>query len=77
MEIRFISTLTPEDENRVGPSLLQAITSLLDNLPLAYTLRIETTGERVFQHDHIAPQPREGFTVGESIAFPKLADDVV
>jgi hypothetical protein len=75
MDIRFISSLTPEDENRVGPSLLQAITSLLDNLPLAYTLRIETTGERIFQHDHIAPKAPEEFRVATPIPFPTVASD--
>ena len=54
MNIRFISTLTAEDENHFAPALLKAVGSLLDQLPIAYTIRIETTGAQVFQHSHPA-----------------------
>jgi hypothetical protein len=54
MNIRFISTLTAEDENHFAPALLRAVGSLLDQLPIAYTVRIETTGAQVFQHSHPA-----------------------
>jgi hypothetical protein len=52
MNIRFISTLTADDENQFAPGLLKAIGALLDQLPIAYTVRIETTGAQVFQHSH-------------------------
>ncbi len=52
MEIRFISSLTAEDENLFAPALLKAVGALLDQLPIAYTIRIETTGAQVFQHTH-------------------------
>jgi hypothetical protein len=54
MEIRFVSSLTAEDENFFAPALLKAIGTLLDQLPIAYTLRIETTGAQVLQHSHSA-----------------------
>jgi hypothetical protein len=54
MDIRFISSLTPEDESAFAPALLKAVGALLDQLPIAYTLRIETTGAQVFQHTHPA-----------------------
>ncbi len=57
MEIRFVSSLTPEDENLFAPALLKAVGALLDQLPIAYTVRIETTGSQVFQHTHTAPDP--------------------
>jgi hypothetical protein len=60
MEIRFISSLTAEDENLFAPALLKAVGALLDQLPIAYTMRIETTGAQVFQHTHSgAPRPNE------------------
>lgn len=43
MEIRFVSSLTPEDEERLAQSVLEMVCSFLDRLPIAYTLRIETT----------------------------------
>jgi hypothetical protein len=54
MEIRFISSLTAEDENLIAPALLKAIGPLLDQLPIVYTLRIETSDAQVFQHSHAA-----------------------
>ena len=76
MNIRFISTLTAEDENHFAPALLKAVGSLLDQLPIAYTVRIETTGAQVFQHSHPAfdnpyhgePAPA-GFNDGAPSAF--------
>lgn len=58
MEIRFISSLTAEDENAFAPHLLKAVGTLLDQMPIAYTIRIETTGAQVFQHTHAAPEER-------------------
>jgi hypothetical protein len=56
MDIRFVSSLTAEDENLFAPALLKAVGALLDQLPIAYTVRIETTGAQVFQHSHaVAP----------------------
>jgi len=52
MEIRFVSSLTPEDENAFAPAVLKAVVALLDQLPIAYTLRIETAGTQVYQHTH-------------------------
>jgi hypothetical protein len=65
MEIRFISTLTADDEGKMAPALMNAVTALLDALPIAYTLRIETLGAQVFQHTHptvgsaLLPEPTE------------------
>ena len=55
MNIRFISSLTPEDEDRIAPGLLGAVGPLLDGLPLAYTIRIETSNGKIFQHAHTGP----------------------
>ena len=54
MEIRLISTLTPEDETRLATTLCAAVAPLLDHLSIAYTLRIETTDGQTFHH-HSAP----------------------
>jgi len=76
MDIRFVSTLTAEDEESLAPGLLQAIGSILDRLPIAYTIRIETTGARIFHHAHPAlghPLPVDGplsSTGGAVTKFP-------
>jgi hypothetical protein len=56
MDIRFVSSLTAEDENLFAPALLKSVAALLDQLPIAYTLRIETTGAQVYQHTHATPK---------------------
>ena len=52
MDIRMVSSLTPEDEARLAPALMSALTSLLDQLPICYTVRVETTAGRTFHHNH-------------------------
>lgn len=52
VDIRFISSLTPEDEDAFAPALLRAVAAVLDQFPIAYTVRIETTGAQVLQHTH-------------------------
>ena len=58
MDIRFVSSLTIEDENRLAPAVLQALAALLRAYPLAYTLRIETAAGEVFEHQQ-APAPAD------------------
>ena len=50
MNIRFASTLTPEDENILAPAVLKALSSILDLLPIAYMIRIDTSDAQVYQH---------------------------
>jgi hypothetical protein len=50
VNIRFTSSLTPEDENAIAPALLHALSGLLDLLPIAYSIRIDTSDAQVFQH---------------------------
>jgi hypothetical protein len=50
VDIRFVSTLTAEDEARLAPRVLKALAALLEGVPLSYTVRILTDGGTVFQH---------------------------
>jgi hypothetical protein len=52
MEIRFVSSLTAEDEVRLAEGLLTAFTSLLDRWPIAYTLRIDAGESTVLRHSN-------------------------
>ena len=54
MRIEITSTLTQEDENRLAPAVLKLLSGVLDMLPVAYMVRIETTDEHVFQQ--VTPQ---------------------
>ena len=61
MNIRFTSSLTPEDENTLAPALIQAVAGILDLLPIAYMIRIDTSDAQVYQRvgpdDNAAPAP--------------------
>ena len=66
MHIELTSTLTQEDENKLAPAILKAISGMLDMLPIAYMVRVETTDESVLQHisqvatwDSAVPTPSE------------------
>jgi len=58
MNIRFTSSLTPEDENAIAPAIVAAVSKLLDLLPIAYALRIETSDSHVYQHVGGTPEPQ-------------------
>jgi hypothetical protein len=50
VNIRFTSTLTREDENVMAPAVIKTVASLLDLVPIAYVLRIDTSDGQVFEH---------------------------
>ncbi len=52
MDFRLVSSLNPDDEVRLAPALMAALTTLLDQLPIRYTVRVETTAGKIFAHDH-------------------------
>ena len=73
MEIRFVSSLTPEDENTFAPVLLKALGALLDQTPIAYTLRIQTSGMQVYQHSNPSAEAPMSFTADSlARALPRI-----
>ena len=59
LEIRLVSTLTPEDEARYARVFLKVMTAVLDGVPVAYALSAElTNGEvvRLSARDAILPE---------------------
>jgi len=73
VNIRFTSSLTSEDENLVAPAVLNALSSILDLIPIAYTLRIETTDARVYQHS----RPTSRLSMAEDSIRPTAEPAVV
>jgi hypothetical protein len=47
MDIHLVSTLTPEDEQRVAEAMLSVLTEVLDNLPIAYAVRVAAGGVEI------------------------------
>lgn len=67
MNIRFTSTLSAEDENRLAPAVIQVISGLLDMLPIAYVVQIETSDLKQYRTTGPAPVP-----IGEPAVGPSL-----
>jgi hypothetical protein len=57
MDLHFVSTLTPEDEDRYAPMVLAAVRALLEPMPIAYALRIVTANGTAVQHTKAEATP--------------------
>jgi len=55
VNIRFVSTLTPEDENQIAPALLKSVSAILDLLPISYMLRVDTVDGQSYQQTNPMP----------------------
>jgi len=61
VNIRFISSMTNDDENRFAGVLLNAMDELLRQLPIVYHVRIDTSAGGVLQRSRavtVAPSDR-------------------
>lgn len=56
MDIRFISSLTDNDEDQFARVLLGAIADLLRTMPITYVVRIETTRGKIFKRSRAGPK---------------------
>jgi hypothetical protein len=52
MEIRFVSSLSPDEEERLAQALLAIVGRVLDPSSVTYAVRIRTTGRKVFDRAH-------------------------
>jgi hypothetical protein len=50
MDIHFVSTLTPEDEDRYAPMVLAAVKAILEPMPISYAVRVVTANGLTVQH---------------------------
>jgi hypothetical protein len=55
MDIHFVSTLTPEDEDRYAPMVLAAVKAILEPMPITYAVRIVTANGLEMQHQKAEP----------------------
>ncbi len=58
MEITFISSLDPEDERRLASALMSTVGSMLDLLPIAYSIRIRTASGKILNRTHSPSDPQ-------------------
>lgn len=48
MNIRFISTLTAEDENELAPGILRAVSALAEMFPIRFSVKLDTLDGRTY-----------------------------
>jgi hypothetical protein len=56
VDIRLISSLTDDDEDRFAPVVLKAVADLLSESPIAYKLCLETTRGKTFHRGRTASE---------------------
>lgn len=71
MDIHFISSLNPDDEDRLAPAILAALKPMLELMPIAYTVRIRTSSNNVYQHTRAELEPSRAAPAdaGQDAAF--------
>ena len=52
MEIRLISSLTPEDEARYAATLIKVMAAMLENMPITYAIHVQLADGAVVDHSH-------------------------
>jgi hypothetical protein len=76
MDIHFVSTLTPEDEDRYAPMVLAAVKAILEAMPITYAVRVVTTNGLAVQHTK-ADQGDEPAVPAPRRTGPRLVTPVV
>lgn len=69
MDIHFISSLNPDDEDRLAPVILAALRPMLELMPIAYTVRIRTSSNNVYQHTRADLEQRAPLATPADPAF--------
>lgn len=67
MKIDFVSSLPPDEEERIIAKFVGKLVELLDELPIAYSLRVKAASGEVFDHSHVPDEdPGEGSGSGSA-----------
>jgi hypothetical protein len=48
VNIRFISTLTAEDENHLAPGVLKVVSALAEMFPIRFAVKLETVDGQIY-----------------------------
>ena len=72
MDIHFVSTLTPEDEDRYAPMVLAAVKAILEPMPITYAVRIVTTNGLAVQHTKADQNEEPAVAAASRRAGPRL-----
>ncbi len=59
MQINLVSSLTPDDELRFAAASIEVLGTMLELLPVAYSIRIQTASGKLLDRTH-SPLPAAG-----------------
>jgi hypothetical protein len=77
MDIHFVSTLTPEDEDRYAPMVLAAVKAILEPMPISYAVRVMTANGLAVQHTKSDQVEEPVVATGGRRVGPRLVTPVV
>jgi hypothetical protein len=77
MDIHFVSTLTPEDEDRYAPMVLAAVKAILEPMPITYAVRVVTTNGLAVQHTKADQDEEPAAAPAPRRTGPRLVTPVV
>jgi hypothetical protein len=61
VNIRFVSTLTAEDENQLAPGILKAVAALAGMFPIRFAVKLDTVdGQTYHAGSPLSPSTPEG-----------------
>jgi hypothetical protein len=52
LEIRVVSSLTPDDEARYATTFLKVIAAVLENVPITYAIQVQLRDGAIVHHTH-------------------------
>jgi hypothetical protein len=52
LEIRLISSLTPEDEARYATTFIKVMAAMLENMPITYAIHVQLADGSVVDHSY-------------------------
>lgn len=67
MQISIVSSLTPEDERRCAAAFFRTICTLLDLLPVAYSVRVTTASGKALTRTH---SPNDAESHAPAVSHP-------
>lgn len=75
MQMSIVSSLTPEDERRCAAAFFKTICTVLDLLPVAYSVRVTTASGKPLTRTHSPNEAGEDHSHDLADTAPPIAPD--
>jgi len=75
VNIRFISTLTAEDENHLAPGILKVVSAMAEMFPIRFAVKLDTVdGQTYHAATPISSRPGRSKALDEFMPQPPLVE---